>query len=64
DDNDSSSRDSEASTNSLKDKRKVAVARQKNSSSRLEKTLESVIDKFMGAQREMEERYIELEEKE
>lgn len=35
--------------------------RRKNS--QLEKTLEVVVDKFMDAQKEMEERYLDLEEK-
>lgn len=35
----------------------------KRKTSQLEKTLEGVVDKFMDAQKEMEERYLDLEEK-
>ena len=40
-----------------------APTKRKKSTTRLEKSLETVIDKFMEGQKEMEARYLELEEK-
>ena len=58
-----SAKESTPTTSESTPQKKIPVKKTRRKISQLEKTLEVVIDKFMDSQKEMEERYLDLEEK-